>query len=58
VPDLEERVAPLETRTQQHGVQLADIRERADLRQEFRDLRDEVRHLRDEMIWGLLRTVQ
>jgi len=50
VPDLEERVALLEIRSQEHAAQLADIRERsADLRQDFRDLRDELRHFRDEM---------
>jgi uncharacterized coiled-coil protein SlyX len=50
VPDLEERVASLEIRSQEQAAQLADIRERnADLRQDFRDLRDELRHLRDEM---------
>jgi hypothetical protein len=50
VPDLEERVALLEIRSQEHTIQLADIRERnADLRQDFRDLREDVRHFRDEM---------
>jgi hypothetical protein len=50
VPDLEERVALLKIRSQEHAIQLADIRERnADLRQDFRDLREEVRHFRDEV---------
>jgi uncharacterized coiled-coil protein SlyX len=50
VPDLEERVAQLEIRSQEQAAQMADIRERnADLRQDFRDLREEVRHFRDEM---------
>ena len=50
MPDLEERVALLEIRSQEQAVQLADIRERnADLRQDFRDLREDVRHFRDEV---------
>ena len=50
MPDLEERVALLEIRSQENAVQLADTRERnADLRQDFRDLREEMRHFRDEM---------
>ena len=50
MPDLEERVALLEIRSQEQAVQLADIRERnADLRQDFRDLREDLRHFRDEV---------
>jgi uncharacterized coiled-coil protein SlyX len=50
VPDLEERVALLEIRSQEQAAQLAEIRERnADLRQDFRDVREEIRHFRDEM---------
>jgi hypothetical protein len=50
VPDLEDRVALLENRSQEQAAQLTEIRERsADLRHDFRDLREEMRHLRDEM---------